>query len=125
LTVEISKVKDARKLIELDLEWLIRQINDERAQGFQAWVDRLNFGVPKNLSKDITAYQAEMKPYFGPLLALRDKLKAELAGIEATISKTAIVVTDEVKRYLPQEEVKEPVEEEKEEEKDPGGELTK
>ena len=104
MTVEIAKVKDAKFYIEADLTWLNRQINDERAQGFQAWVDNLNHGVPKNLSADIAAYQNEMKPYFGPLLALRDKLKAELDGIDATIAKTEIVVTDEVRRYLPKDE---------------------
>ena len=104
MTVEIAKVKEAKFYIEADLEWLNRQINDERAQGFQEWADRLDHGVPKNLSADIAAYQAEMKPYFDPLLALRDKLQAELDGIEATISKTEIVVTEEVRRYLREEE---------------------
>ena len=113
---EIAKVKEAKFYIEADLKWLNMQINDERAVGFQQWVDRLDFGVPKNLSKDIEAYQKEMKPYFDGLIQLRDKLQSELTGIDDTILKTQVEVTDEVKRYLREEEVKEPEKEEPEEE---------
>lgn len=112
MTVEIQKVRDAQFYLEADLEWLNRKINDERAQGFRKWVDELNFGVPKNLSVAITNYQAEMKPYFDGLIAIRDKLQAEINGVETTIAKTAITVTAEVSKYLPKEEVIEPIKEE-------------
>ena len=107
---EIARVKEAKFYIEADLKWLNMQLNDERAVDFQQWVDRLDFGVPKNLSKDIETYQAEMKPYFDGLITLRDKLQAELQGIDDTILKTQVEVTEEVKRYLAREEVKEPEE---------------
>jgi len=53
---------------------------------------------------DIEAYQVEMKPYFDGLIALRDKLKSELDGIEQAIDTTKIETTEEVKKYLPEEE---------------------
>ena len=105
MTVEIRKVKEAKFYLSEDLRWLNKQINDERAQGFQAWVDRLDFGVPQNLKDDIAAYQKDMKPYFDGLIALRDKLQAELDGIDTTIAKTVITVTEEVQKYLVKEEV--------------------
>ena len=108
MTVEIAKVREAEFYLKADLEWLNRQINDERAQGFQAWVDKLDFGCPKNLLADVTAYQAQYQGYLDGLKALRDKLQAELDGIEATISGTKVPVTEEVQRYLRKEEVKEP-----------------
>ena len=100
MTVEIRKAKEALFYLQADLKWLNAQINDERAQGFQAWVDKLDFGVPVNLKDDIAAYQKGMAPYFDPLLALRDKLQAEIEGLEKTIADTEITVTDEVKRYV-------------------------
>jgi len=45
-----------------------------------------------------------MKPYFDGLIALRDKLKSELDGIEQAIDTTKIETTEEVKKYLPEEE---------------------
>ena len=100
MTVEIRKAKEALFYLQADLKWLNAQINDERAQGFQAWVDKLDFGVPVNLKDEIAAYQKGMAPYFDPLLALRDKLQAEIAGLEKTIADTEITVTDEVRRYV-------------------------
>ena len=104
MTVEIRKAKEALFYLQADLKWLNAQINDERAKGFQAWVDKLDFGVPVNLKDEIATYQKNMKPYFDPLLALRDKLQAEIEGLEKTIARTEIEVSDEVKRYVREEE---------------------
>ena len=111
MTVEIRRVREAKFYIEADLEWLERKLNDQRATDFQKWVDELDFGVPGNLQKDIEEYQAEMKPYFDKLIQLREKLRNEIDAVQATIDRTEIETSEEVKRYLS-------VEEEEEEEKE-------
>ena len=63
MAVEISRVKEAKFYIEADLEWLNRQINDEKAQGFQEWIDRLDYGVPKILAAEIDAYKDKFQGY--------------------------------------------------------------
>ena len=104
MTVEIRKVKEAKFYIEADLEWLERKLSDQRATDFQKWVDELDFGVPGNLEKDIEAYQAEMKPYFAGLVQLREKLRNEINAVQETIDRTEIETSEEVKRYLREEE---------------------
>ena len=111
--IEIAKAKEAKFYLEADLEWLNRQLDDERAKGFQEWVDKLDFGVPKNLAAEVAAYKEQMAPYFDPLLALRDKLQAESVAVDETIARTTIEVSDEVKKYVREEEPEEPIEPEK------------
>ena len=60
--------------------------------------------MPKNITPAVEDYKASLKPYFDGLIAIRDKLQAEIAAIDTTIAKTQIEVTDEVKKYLPKEE---------------------
>ena len=104
MTVEIRRVKEAKFYIEADLEWLERQLNDERVKGFGEWMGNLTFGVPKSIAQEVEEYKASILLTLDGLRDIRDRLQAEKDDIENTIDLTRVAVSDEVKRYLPKEE---------------------
>ena len=105
--VEIKKVKEALFYLKADLEWLNRKLNDQRARDFQAWVDELDYGVPRNIAKDVAEYQKEMKPYFAGLEKIKADLEAEIQAIETAISRAEIEVSERARAYLREEEEEE------------------